>query len=137
MVVTWATLGAGTIDEKIYQRQLMKGQIADMMEGQGAGKGKKGGAGSRFSVEELKELFKLRLDTACDTHHLLCKASADKGTSDTLTMHLAPGAGGPGRWGAQAAQHLRVGQPPGVGSDDGAFAWLTLNHLLGQGCCKC
>lgn len=59
----------------------MKGQIADMMEGQGTGKGKKAGAGSRFSVEELKELFKLRLDTASDTLDLLCKGSADKGTS--------------------------------------------------------
>ena len=72
---------AGTIDEKIYQRQLMKGQIADMMEGQGTSKGKKAGAGSRFSVEELKELFKLRLDTASDTQDLLCKGSADKSTS--------------------------------------------------------
>ena len=71
----------GTIDEKIYQRQLMKGQIADMMEGQGTSKGKKAGAGSRFSVEELKELFKLRLDTASDTQDLLCKGSVDKGTS--------------------------------------------------------
>ncbi len=68
--------GAGTIDEKIYQRQLMKGQIADMMEGQGGAKGKKAGAGSLFSVEELKELFKLRLDTPSDTHDLLCKGSA-------------------------------------------------------------
>ena len=71
--------GAGTIDEKIYQRQLMKGQIADMMEGQGGAKGKKAGAGSRFSVEELKELFKLRLDTQSDTHDLLCKGSAVTG----------------------------------------------------------
>lgn len=64
----------------------MKGQIADMMEGQGAGKGKKGGAGSRFSVEELKELFKLRLDTPSDTHDLLCKGSSLQGRSDTLTL---------------------------------------------------
>ena len=71
--------GAGTIDEKIYQRQLMKGQIADMMEGHGGAKGKKAGAGSRFSVEELKELFKLRLDTPSDTHDLLCKGSAATG----------------------------------------------------------
>lgn len=73
--------GAGTIDEKIYQRQLMKGQIADMMEGQGGAQGKKAGAGSRFSVEELKELFKLRLDTPSDTHDLLCKGSAATGMS--------------------------------------------------------
>ena len=66
----------------------MKGQIADMMEGQGAGKGKKGEAGSRFSVEELKELFKLRLDTPSDTHDLLCKGSDSKGTP--YPLHLTP-----------------------------------------------
>ena len=78
---------AGTIDEKIYQRQLMKGQIADMMEGQGGAKGKKAGAGSRFSAEELKELFKLRLDTASDTHDLLCKGSAAAGAY-TASLHV-------------------------------------------------
>lgn len=83
-------MSAGTIDEKIYQRQLMKGQIADMMEGQGTGKGKKAGAGSRFSVEELKELFKLRLDTASDTQDLLCKGSADKGISCALACCAVP-----------------------------------------------
>ncbi|KAL3144372.1 hypothetical protein ABBQ32_004125 [Trebouxia sp. C0010 RCD-2024] len=79
--LVYRLLTTGTIDEKIYQRQLMKGQIANMMEGQGAGKGKKGGAGSGFSVEDLKELFKLRLDTPSDTHDLLCKGSASQGKS--------------------------------------------------------
>jgi len=82
--------GLGTIDEKIYQRQLMKGQIADMMEGQGGAKGKKAGAGSRFSVEELKELFKLRLDTPSDTHDLLCKGTAVTGMNQLMhTVRLA------------------------------------------------
>lgn len=70
----------GTIDEKVYQRQLLKGQIADMMEGKGGSKCKKGGS-NRFSVEELKELFKLRLDTACDTRDLLHKGNALRGGS--------------------------------------------------------
>lgn len=65
----------------------MKGQIADMMEGQGTGKGRKAGAGSRFSVEELKELFKLRLDTISDTHDLLCKGSATAGRADTDNLY--------------------------------------------------
>ncbi len=64
----------------------MKGQIADMMEGQGGAKGKKVGAGSRFSVEELKELFKLRLDTSSDTHDLLCKGSASTGGQELYSM---------------------------------------------------
>jgi len=68
----------------------MKGQIADMMEGQGGAKGKKAGAGSRFSVEELKELFKLRLDTPSDTHDLLCKGTAVTGMNQLMhTVRLA------------------------------------------------
>ena len=59
----------------------MKGQIADMMEGQGSSKGPKAGAGSRFSVEELKELFKLQLDTKSDTYDLICKGSKAAGAS--------------------------------------------------------
>ena len=63
----------------MYQRQLQKGQIADMMEGKGGAKGKKGGASSRFSTEELKELFQLRLDTTCDTRDLLQRGHAVPG----------------------------------------------------------
>ncbi|KAL0049394.1 hypothetical protein WJX82_001168 [Trebouxia sp. C0006] len=85
--LVYRLLTTGTIDEKIYQRQLMKGQIADMMEGQGGAKVKKAGAGSRFSVEELKELFKLRLDTPSDTHDLLCKGST--ATDSSLAKGLS------------------------------------------------
>lgn len=62
----------------------MKGQIADMME-QGGAKGRKARAGSRFSVEELKELFQLRLDTPSDTRDLLCKGSAASGMCSITT----------------------------------------------------
>ena len=51
----------------------MKGQIADMMEGQGTSKGSRAGPGSRFSQEELKELFKLQLSTKSDTYDLICR----------------------------------------------------------------
>lgn len=70
---------SGTIDEKVYQRQLLKGQIADMMECKDGAKGKKGAGSSRFSTEELKELFKLRLNTACDTRDLLQRGNATAG----------------------------------------------------------
>ena len=50
-----------------------------MMEGKSGAKGKKGGSSSRFSTEELKELFQLRLDTACDTRDLLQKGHAAAG----------------------------------------------------------
>ena len=68
----------------------MKGQIADMME-QGGAKGKKARAGSRFSVEELKELFQLRLDTPSDTRDLLCKGSAATGVCSITTTSQTPG----------------------------------------------
>ncbi len=98
--------GAGTIDEKIYQRQLMKGQIADMMEGQGGAKVKKAGAGSRFSVEELKELFKLRLDTPSDTHDLLCKGSTATGMGCAHACKYSVGLGLSVRDCSNAYQHF-------------------------------
>ena len=62
---------AGTIDEKIYQRQLQKGELADAV-----AKGGVGGAGGkakegRFTREELRQLFQLNGGTACDTRDLL------------------------------------------------------------------
>ncbi len=62
---------AGTIDEKIYQRQLQKGELADAMQrgggGAAGGKSKEG----RFTREELRQLFQLNSTTACDTCDLL------------------------------------------------------------------
>ncbi|KAK3871160.1 hypothetical protein Pcinc_023686 [Petrolisthes cinctipes] len=55
----------GTVDEKMYQRQIKKqglsGTVVDARESQRV----------HFSVQELKDLFTLHSDTACLTHDLL------------------------------------------------------------------
>ena len=66
----------GTIDEKIYQRQLNKGEMADDMQ-QGPGhSGAVQRKASRFTREELRALFSLNSDTACDTADLLRSTSS-------------------------------------------------------------
>ena len=61
---------AGTIEEKIYQRQLQKSELADAMQRGGGGAGGKAKEG-RFTREELRQLFQLNGATACDTRDLL------------------------------------------------------------------
>ncbi|KAK7204212.1 SNF2 family N-terminal domain-containing protein [Myxozyma melibiosi] len=62
-------LTTGCIDEKIYQRQLTKQGLADnLMDG------KSGSAENSFTMTELRDIFKLHVDTTCHTHDLLeCK----------------------------------------------------------------
>ncbi|XP_054841779.1 DNA repair and recombination protein RAD54B [Eublepharis macularius] len=67
-------LTTGTIEEKIYQRQICKqglsGAVVDFS---------KGSEHIRFSVEELRNLFILHEDSQCVTHDLLeCKCMGKK-----------------------------------------------------------
>ena len=80
-------LATGTIDEKIFQRQIAKqglGVAIDAKQGAGAGAGAGAGKASQmgkseFSKEDLKDLFKMHPDTASDTHDLLdCPCSGCK-----------------------------------------------------------
>lgn len=69
MVHIYRLLTTGTIEEKIYQRQISKqglsGAVVDFS---------KGSEHIRFSVEELRNLFILHEDSNCVTHDLLeCK----------------------------------------------------------------
>lgn len=81
-VFVYRLLTAWTIEEKVLQRQLLKGDITGA-EGGGGG-GASGGGGARFSVVELRELFALDATAgsgggsgyACDTARLLSSASA-------------------------------------------------------------
>lgn len=73
--VVYRLLTTGTVEEKVYQRQRAKGDIAAMMtaggdNAGGSAKGK-GAARGQFSREELRQLFTLRTDTACDTADVL------------------------------------------------------------------
>ena len=102
-------LATGTIDEKIFQRQIAKqglGVAIDAKGGGGAGRESQTGS-SEFSKEDLKDLFKLHQDTASDTHDLLdCACS---GCTD-------------GQAAAQAAASERdtLASEGGGGHDDGS-----------------
>lgn len=69
-------LVAGTLDEKMYQRQVCKqglsGAVVDARESNHA----------HFSTEELKDLFTVHYDTACLTHDLLqCECDQQGGSA--------------------------------------------------------
>ena len=77
-------LMTGTIDEKIFQRQLSKTEVADEIGrrpaagsmGRGGGAQKGGGARStkrNFTPDELRKLFKLHEATVCETAELMAK----------------------------------------------------------------
>lgn len=77
VVYIYRLLLTGTIEEKIYQRQLTKQALSGAVVGQAAG-GAKDASRSAFTLEELRDLFTLREDTLCDTHELLgCECVAD------------------------------------------------------------
>lgn len=80
-VFIYRLLTTGTIEEKIYQRQITKqglsGAVSDVHDKIASGSAKSG-AGRGFSRAELRDIFTLREDTSCDTHDLLtcdCGAS--------------------------------------------------------------
>ncbi|XP_056378478.1 DNA repair and recombination protein RAD54B isoform X1 [Hyla sarda] len=80
-------LTTGTIEEKIYQRQISKqglsGAVVDLA---------KKSEHIRFSVDELRDLFTLHEDSDCVTHELLeCDCTQTKSlTDDTTENHFKP-----------------------------------------------
>ena len=89
--VLYRLLTTGTIDEKMYQRQRAKGDVAATMLG-GAGGGAAAAAagkqpklaGGQFSQQELRQLFTLRTDTACDTAELLAAQAEGSAAGDAF-----------------------------------------------------
>jgi hypothetical protein len=105
-VTIYRLLTTGTIEEKIFQRQLAKGALAAVLEDSGerdaaeeeeeeaeeeeaaaagaaaagaAAAERRGGAARQFSQTELRELFTLQADTLCDTADLLRRRGALQG----------------------------------------------------------
>ncbi|XP_045027998.1 DNA repair and recombination protein RAD54B isoform X2 [Daphnia magna] len=77
-VKIYRLLTTGTIEEKIFQRQILKqglsGTIVDTRDS----------TQGHFTKEELKDLFTLREDTNCDTHDLIDCPCTQKGQNETL-----------------------------------------------------
>ncbi|SCU99791.1 LAMI_0G00848g1_1 [Lachancea mirantina] len=74
-------LTTGCIDEKIFQRQLMKHNLSKKFLGDGTS-----GAGESddnvFEIEDLKDLFTVHETTVCNTHELICSCDG----SDTVNV---------------------------------------------------
>lgn len=80
-VFLYRLLCTGTIEEKIYQRQVSKeGLSANVIDMQQDSK-------QHFSNQELKALFDFRKDTLCDTHDLLgCKCNVKREAATTFAF---------------------------------------------------
>lgn len=96
---------AGTMDEKIFQRQLTKQGLSDTLmnahkdksnggssTGASSSRSNKSG-GDSFSQEELKDIFTLHEDTPCLCHDLLVCTCGGRGVKVELSGDDAPGEG--------------------------------------------
>ncbi|KAI0700892.1 P-loop containing nucleoside triphosphate hydrolase protein [Cytidiella melzeri] len=66
-VFIYRFLTAGSIDEKIYQRQVTKLGLSDSLLGKGGSDSKS----DSFTRKELRDIFTIHPNTACHTHDLL------------------------------------------------------------------
>lgn len=95
--VVYRFLLTGCLDERIYMRQLRKGELATVAEGRAGAKAgaARSGTGSQrrqFTEDELRELFVLETQTACATRDVLAQAA--EGTQlGHVRVALVAGAG--------------------------------------------
>ena len=75
-VYIYRMFSTGTVEERIFQRQILKEEVARAVVDRGDEKGKGSSLhdadnGHHFSPEELKKLFAAPKDTICDTYDLI------------------------------------------------------------------
>lgn len=80
-VYLYRTLCTGTVEEKIYQRQVSKLALADTVVNKNAD------AEPEFDVKELRDLFTYREDTLCETHDLLNCRCAGVANFKKIPLH--------------------------------------------------
>ncbi|KAJ7594739.1 SNF2 family N-terminal domain-containing protein [Mycena floridula] len=74
-VFIYRFMSAGTIDEKIYQRQVTKLGLSNSLMGSSSSNSKV----DSFSSKDLRDIFKIHPETSCSTHDLLdcCGSSTE------------------------------------------------------------
>ncbi|KAF8972939.1 P-loop containing nucleoside triphosphate hydrolase protein [Flammula alnicola] len=76
-VYIYRLLTAGAIDEKIYQRQVTKLALSDCS------------CIDSFTRKDLRDIFRIHPDTACNTHDLLeCTCDGDSVVDDTTSVMI-------------------------------------------------
>ncbi|KAF8518738.1 SNF2 family N-terminal domain-containing protein [Gautieria morchelliformis] len=86
-VYIYRLLTTGTIDEKIYQRQITKMGLSDSLMANQANESGKSKSDS-FSPQELRNLFTIYSRTPCHTHDLLgCQCSAASAIGSTSGLN--------------------------------------------------
>ncbi|KAK4046575.1 helicase [Microbotryomycetes sp. JL201] len=79
LCVIYRFFTAGTIDEKIFQRQITKLGLSGSVMDTRAGAQAKSKSRNDFTLDELRDIFKLHTDTGSQTHDLLeCKCHMSK-----------------------------------------------------------
>jgi SNF2 family DNA or RNA helicase len=121
-VFIYRLLSTGTIEEKIYQRQVSKqGLSANVVDMQEDSK-------QHFTLEELKSLFKYKPNTLCDTHDLLgC-------TACEAALQAAKNKGGKSKSAEPPKMQFRkVGQAPKKSGPrmDELKAWRHISDVAG------
>ena len=134
-VTIYRLVSTGTVEERVFQRQILKGDVADAMgmasvnkrggDGDGGGGGGGGGAGKMsLSKEELRDLFRFDERTVCNTVEVLRTGGGGDGKGKTreLPKHwreCASAADGgipdPPLASAMALTHARPGDDDGGG----------------------
>ena len=94
-VAIYRLLTAGSIEETILQRQLVKGEMAALVQ-RSDGPQRGGGVKRHFSAEELRSLFSWRPDVASTTAELLASHAAAAAASGGGAC--AGGGGGAAAW---------------------------------------
>jgi len=92
MVYLYRLLASGTIEEKIWQRQIKKMSLSkQIVEGEVSGDDGESDSKQNFTLSELRDLFTYREDTKSDTHDLLnCRCA---GAYNKIPLHKRQAAG--------------------------------------------
>jgi hypothetical protein len=119
-------LMTGSIEEKVYQRQLSKIGLSRAIVDESAQQ-------RSFSSDELKSLFKIASDTLCDTHNAI-KCNCNGSVSVIRNPTYVPGWGESYSWlsVSSTASFLEPASPPFfcfLGAGDFRGAGQCLHHL--------